>query len=188
MVTAECTSADGIQEVDISIDGMPKSSLTAPPFTYATPATLSDGPHKVSVLCATNKQAITTVNADVLVGAACVNGGCAQPGYICWDGACVAGPDAPGGLGATCATNNDCIGGVCASDGSTMACVISCDLDNKNCPDGFGCLDAGGGNGVCWAGADDGGGCCETGSSSGTGSMLLALGIAATLVTRKRRR
>src|SRR5262249_30164661 len=101
-VNVDCTSSDGIQEVDISVDGKVKKIVTVPPFTYATEPTLVDGPHTVSVLCATTKQAITTVTNNVTVGTACVDGACAQAGYICWDGACVAGPEAPGGLGAPC--------------------------------------------------------------------------------------
>jgi len=187
-VTVDCTSSDGIQEVDISIDGLPKATLTAPPFSYTTPANLTEGPHKVTVLCATKLQAVTTVTRDVIVGTACVDGACGTAGYICFDGACIAGPDAPGGLGATCTTNADCVAGSCASDGTTMACTIPCDLTAKNCPGGFGCLDAGPAGGVCWAGFDDSTGCCETGGGNGPGSLLLALGIAATFVTRKRRR
>jgi hypothetical protein len=187
-VTAECTSSDGVQEVDVSIDGLPKATLTTAPYTYATQGSLAEGPHKVTVLCASNLQAITTVTADIVIGTACVDGGCAAAGYICFDGACIAGPDAPGGVGAACTTNGDCIAGSCASDGTTMACTIPCDLEDKNCPDGFGCLDAGAAGGVCWAGVDDGGGCCDTSGGSGAGSMLLALGIAAMFVTRKRRR
>lgn len=183
-IDVECTSADGIQEVNLSIDGVPKASLTAPPFTFTAPANLTDGPHRVSVLCATKQQAIATTTAEINVGQPCP---CATAGYVCFDGACIAGPEAPGGVGAPCTTNGDCVSGTCASDGATMACVIPCDLDSKNCPDGFGCVEAGAG-GVCWLGADDGGGCCDTSGESGAGSMLLALGLAATFVTRKRRR
>jgi hypothetical protein len=186
-ITANCTSADGVQEVALSIDGVPKATLTVPPFTFMAPATIPEGPHRVSVLCASTKQAITIVNADVVVGTPCVNGGCNAAGYICFDGACIAGPDATGGVGATCNNNADCISDICASDGTSSSCVIPCDLDAKHCPDGFGCIEDGAGGGVCWLGADSGG-CCDTSGSNGAGSMLLALGIAATFVTRRRRR
>jgi MYXO-CTERM domain-containing protein len=68
--------------------------------------------------------------------------------------------------------------------------VIPCDRSTNNCPDGFGCIDdgAGTGGGLCWYGADDGGGCCDTGNGSGPGGMLLALGIAAMWITRRRHR
>lgn len=183
-IDVECTSPDGIQEVNLTIDGMPRAKLTAPPFTFMAPAAIADGPHEISVLCATNKQAIATATADVNVGQPCP---CAQAGYVCFDGACIAGPEAPGGVGATCTTNGDCQSGTCASDGATMACVIPCDLDSKNCPDGFGCVEAGATGGVCWLGADDGGGCCDTSGGSGAGTMLIALAMGAIFVTRRRR-
>jgi hypothetical protein len=185
--TPPATTGVTIQEVNLSIDGLPKASLTVPPFNFMAPATISEGPHKISVLCATSQQAITIANADVVVGIACVNDACSQPGYICFNGACIAGPDAPGGLGAPCGT---CTIGSCASDGTTSLCTIPCDRNANNCPDGFGCIDdgTGTGGGLCWLGADDGSGCCETGGGNGLGSMLLALGIAATLITRRRRR
>ena len=188
-IDIECTSPAGIQEVDVSIDGLPKATLTAAPYSYTSPASLAEGPHEVKVLCATKQQAIATAKANVLIGSACVDGACAQAGYVCFDGACIAGPEAPGGAGATCTNNGDCIGGMCASDGTQNTCVIPCDLDAPNCPDGFGCLQAGT-SGVCWIGAENegGGGCCDTSGTGGAGTMLLALGLAATFVTRKRRR
>ena len=188
-ITANCTSSVGIQEVDLSIDGMPKATLTVPPFTFMAPATLTEGPHTVSVLCATTQQAISIVTANVTVGTACVNNACSTPGYICFGGACIAGPDAPRGLGAPCNGSPDCVSGACASDGTEMLCVIPCDQSLDNCPEGFGCIDDGTqtGAGVCWLGADDGSGCCETSSGNGVGSMLLALGIAASLITRRKK-
>jgi hypothetical protein len=181
-VEAECSAPAGVQEVQMSIDGMLIQTKVAPPFTFLAPGSLANGPHRVSVLCATKEQAITRVNADVYVGPPCP---CATAGDICFNGACIAGPEAPGGVGATCTNNADCISGTCASDGSTNACVISCNLDSASCPDGFGCVDTGNG-GVCWLGADDGG-CCDT-RGNGAGSLLLALGVGATLITRRRRR
>jgi hypothetical protein len=184
-INAECTSTDGIQEVTMSLDGVPKATLTAPPFTFMAPATLSEGPHKVTVLCATRLQAISTITVDVFIGQGCP---CTKAGYICFDGACIAGPDAAGGLGAACNGSADCVAGSCASDGTTMACVIPCDVEAQNCPDGFGCIEAGT-SGVCWYGAADGGGCCDTTPSGGApGALLLALGISATLITRRKRR
>jgi hypothetical protein len=107
-ITAECTSSDGVQEVDVAIDGTPKATLTAPPFEFPTPATLADGPHTISVVCASMLQATSTVTADIVVARGCA--GCEE---------------------------------------------------------------------------SSGGGCNTT---DGVGSLLLALGIAATSVTRRRRR
>ncbi len=186
-VEAECTSTRPIQEVQLSVDGLLKATLTAPPFTFTTSTSLTEGPHKVTVLCATDQQAIATASANVTLGNPCTGDSQCQTGYICFDGACIAGPDAPGGVGATCGGNMDCKSGACASDGTTNACVIPCDLDAKNCPSGFGCLQAGE-VGVCWSGYDDGsGGCCDAGGS-GPASMLLSLGLGGVLLRTRRRR
>jgi hypothetical protein len=63
---------------------------------------------------------------------------------------------------------------------------MGCNFTAGSCPAGFGCLDAGGGNGVCWAGLDDGG-CCDTGGGS-PGAILFGLGIFGLLITRRNRR
>jgi len=183
-IEANCTASDPIAEVVFEIDGARQTSVTAAPYKYTTPATLADGFHHVSVICGTSQKVVSVANADVIVGAPCVKSVCAA-GYVCYDDVCIAGPDSAGGVGATCTTSSECqYNGTCASDGETMACTIPCDLDNPNCPEGFGCLDAGS-MGVCWEGIDDGG-CCETGG--GKGSVLLALGLGTVLITRKRRR
>jgi hypothetical protein len=185
VVEAECTGSKPIQEVQLSIDGLLKATLTAPPFSFTTSTSLTEGPHKVTVLCATTEQAISTKTVDVILGKPCTGDSMCPGGYICFESACIAGPGATGGLGATCTKNEDCVAGACASDGEVSACTIQCDLSNKNCPEGFGCLEAGT-IGVCWAGFDDGsGGCCDTGGNP-AGSLLLALSVSALLITRRR--
>jgi hypothetical protein len=188
-VEVECTSNDGVQEVDLTIDGVPTAALTSAPYTFTSPNTLQEGAHHIEAMCATTLQAVATARSDFLVGTHCATATeCTMPGYICYDNTCIAGPDAPGGLGATCTVNSDCTSSSCASDGTDSFCVIPCDLDNPQCPSGFGCLDAGNG-GVCWAGIDDGGGCCDSGSQGGAwGSILLSLGFGATLITRRKRK
>ena len=185
-IDVDCTSSDQIQEVNLWIDGVPKGSMTTPPFKFMA-QNLTDGPHTVKVLCASKLQATSTATAAVLVGQSCTDDTQCQDGYICFNSACVAGPGATGGLGSDCVDNADCVSGVCASDGATMACTIGCDVSQNNCPAGFGCLDAGGGNGVCWAGIDDGGGCCDAGGGN-PGAILFGLGVFAALVTRRIRR
>lgn len=184
-IQATCQPPAGrtIQEVQLSVDGALRATLTAPPYNFTAPANLSEGPHKISVLCATDQQAIATKTADVILGQPCSNDDSCQAGYLCFDGACIAGPGTPGGLGATCSGNDQCTAGLCASDGTVMACTIPCDLTSKNCPDGYGCLEAGQ-TGVCWAGYDDGsGGCCDSGGS-GAGSLLLSLAVGALWLLR----
>lgn len=188
-VEVECTSNDGVQEVDLTLDGAPQATLMVPPYVYNSPSTLKDGSHHIEAMCASNLQATATANADFLIGAKCAaDSDCTMPGFICYDQACIGGPDAAGGLGAACTNNADCTSGSCASDGTNMYCVIPCDPSNSHCPSGFGCLAANNG-GVCWAGIDNGGGCCDSGNRGGAaGSILLGLGFAATLVTRRKRK
>ena len=183
VIEANCTGPDPVAEVVFEIDGQRMQSVTAAPYRYTTPATLGDGLHHVNVICGSSMRVVSVASADVIVGAACNENVCAA-GFVCYDDVCIKGPDSPGGVGATCTTSAECqYGGTCATDGETMACTIPCDLENDNCPEGFGCLDAGS-MGVCWQGIDSGG-CCETGG--GKGSVLLALGLAGLFITRRRR-
>jgi len=189
-VEVSCTSPDGVQEVDLTLDGLQVSTLTTAPYTYSTSTAISKGNHHIEALCGTNNQAVATASADFLVGDVCATDADCMMDYICYDKACVAGPMATGGLGAACTSNSDCSSGECASDGTHMYCVIPCDTTAAMCPSGFGCLKAGAG-GVCWAGADNGGGgggCCDTGNNGAAGSIVLGLGFAATLITRRKRK
>ncbi|NVB78760.1 MAG: Ig-like domain-containing protein [Kofleriaceae bacterium] len=185
-VNVECTSSDQVQEVNLKVDGLMLGSLTAPPYTFMVNA-LADGPHKIQVVCASKLQAISTATANILVGRACTDDAMCQENYFCWQGACVAGQDAPGGLGAACNDNPECVSGVCATDGDRSACIIGCDVSSNNCPPGFGCLDSGGGNGLCWEGYEPDAGCCSTGGGN-PGAILFGIGIFAALVTRRNRR
>jgi hypothetical protein len=187
-IEATCTSGDGIQEVDMSIDGVLKASLQAAPFKFTAPADLTNGTHHVQVLCATKKLATASATADVLIGQHCATSTDCPMSYICYQTVCIANGDVPGGLGAACTTNAMCQAGACASDGMTQVCVVPCDPMNDHCPDGFGCLMAGTG-GVCWPGAahGDSGGCCDSGGGDARGSILLGLLFGALLITRRRR-
>src|SRR5204862_5201045 len=89
-VEVECTSTDGIQEVTMSVDGIPRATLTMPPFKFTTPM-LADGPHRISVLCATKLQAISTATANIIIGTACSGGSDCKAGYLCFNSACIAG-------------------------------------------------------------------------------------------------
>jgi len=183
-IDATCSGPDPIQEVDIEIDGVQKQAFTnAGPYHYAA-AGVTDGLHRVTVICGSTAHVVSVEHADILVGAACNKGVCAS-GFTCYDEICIAGPQTAGGLGAACNSDADCKnGGTCAFDGQQHLCTLPCDPGNSLCPDGFGCLDAGTMN-VCWLGYDDGG-CCDT--SGSRGSLLLALGLGVVLVTRRKPR
>jgi hypothetical protein len=185
----DCTASDPIQEIDWSVDGIQQVPMTTAPYMASTP-TLTKGTHHITALCGTTKQATATATSDFIVGDSCsADADCNAAGFICYEQTCIAGPTAMGGLGAACTNNSDCDSTSCASDGKDSFCVIPCDLSNPKCPSGFGCLAANAG-GVCWAGIDNGGGgCCDSGGrGSSTGPILLGLGFAATLVTRRKRK
>ena len=185
-IDVTCTSSDGIEEVDYSFDGVPAGQLTTAPFTFNVTSSAKDGSHTITIMCTSNLQASSTQTLDVLVGAKCSSDSDCNPNYICYDGACVAGPMAMGGLGATCSQNSDCQSGSCASDGSKSACVVPCDTSSAHCPSGFGCVGVGssGTAGVCFPGADSGG-CCDAGSTP-TGPLLLG-GLVALVMMRRRK-
>ncbi len=185
-IDVTCTSPDGILEVDLSVDGVQTATLTAAPFNFIAPSTLKDGTHAISVVCGTTKQAIATATANVIIGEKCSkDADCTETGFICYEDACIAGPNAPGGLGTTCTMSAMCSSGSCTSDGTNSYCVVPCDLNNDQCPSGTGCL-ADGGGGICWPGATHGssGGGCNTG---GNGTLVVVLGLGFLVLGRRRR-
>jgi Bacterial Ig domain len=191
-VTATCSSADGIKEIDMYVDDNAIGMSTTSPASFVAPKTLAAGPHHIEIICGTTKEAIATAKVDVILGNTCaVDTDCGGNGQICYQMACIAGQNAVGGLGATCVGNGDCASGQCGNDGTQSLCVIPCDPTMSSCPAGFGCLDdgTGTGTGVCWLGADSSsGGCCETGHGDSRGSILFGLGFAAVWITRGRAR
>jgi hypothetical protein len=185
-VNVSCTSSDGIQEVDLSIDNNAVAALTTAPYTFETSPTLGDGPHTLSVMCSTELQATATATANVVVGTKCSKNSDCPSTDVCYDMACIAGPGSSNGLGTNCTTDAQCASNACASDGTMSVCVVPCNPSSSDCPSGFGCLNAGS-SGVCWPGADNGGGGgCDTGRTSPMGPLLLAFGIIASWFTLRR--
>ncbi|HUJ57383.1 MAG TPA: Ig-like domain-containing protein, partial [Kofleriaceae bacterium] len=176
-VDVSCTPNDAatIAEVDIAIDGEPLGMLTAAPYTLAIPSSFSDGPHALAVDCATSSRAEVSTALGVVQAPACATADdCAESSDLCYTGACIAGPKAPNGLGASCKTGGDCASGSCANDGSESRCTVPCDPSAKACPAGFTCL-ASAEEGVCWP--SGGGGGCDAGGGAAPlcGLALLAL-------------
>jgi hypothetical protein len=188
-ITATCTSNDGIQELDMSIDGVAKASLATSPAMFMGPATLADGTHHIAVLCGTKLQATATATADVIVGHACQTDTDCPDNHICYQHACIAGPMNGGGLGTGCTTNTDCASGDCANDGTQSLCVVPCDPAADMCPSGFGCRATDNGAGVCWLGDNAGSTCggCDT-RGNGAGTTLVSLTFGALWITRRKRR
>lgn len=189
-ITAEISDAQGIGMAELRIDGnVVKTNLAAPYGSFTAPSTLADGTHSVTVTGIDIYGASTKSTIQVVVGQPCSKAAdCAKDTDACLGGRCVAGPNAMGGLGATCDNNAACAGGQCLSDDKgEKHCVENCVLGEHQCPSDFGCLEAGGGLGVCWPGYDDGGGGCATGGGPGA-PIGMGLAFAALVLTRRRRR
>jgi hypothetical protein len=190
-VIADISDDNGVARAELYVDNTMAQMLGGAPWAFNAPANLANGTHKVKVVGYDIYGTSASDEIQVVIGKPCSgNGDCPNGTDVCLGGRCVAGPDATGGLGDTCGSGPDCQSGNCAMD-STGAkyCVESCAIDEGQCPDGFGCLDAGGGRGVCWPGYDDGtgGGCCSAGGD-GSGPMLLGGGVCGVLLLRRRRR
>jgi hypothetical protein len=191
-ITAEDNSGE-IAKLELSVDGMPVDTsmidtFNAPqPWVFHAPASLASGMHHIEATAWDPQQTRTTTTLDVVQNPPC-NASTPCPGATdaCVGDRCVPGPGEPGGLGETCSFTTDCQSGQCASDGSTQVCVESC--SPGDCPDGFGCLDDGSGNGFCWPGYDESTGCgCQSNGRGGplTLGLLFAVGLFA---CRRRRR
>jgi uncharacterized protein (TIGR03382 family) len=182
-VVVECTTNDGVAEIDLEIDGAAVATLATSPAMFMAPANLTEGTHTFTAACGTNLKASAQTSIKVIVGHLCSHDSDCPTNDICYEMACIAGPNATNGLGATCTNNGGCASGQCASDGTNMLCVVPCDPNHDQCPNGFGCIMAGTG-GVCWKGAPHGGGGCNAGGGGG----LVMFGAFATWITRRRRR
>ncbi len=187
-VTANVDDNIGVQSADLKIDGTLFKTLGNGPWAWTTPSNLGQGTHHLEVVGKDIMGNTASATADVTIGHACsMASDCTTSGDVCVDGHCVAGPGDQGGLGTMCMQNSDCASGQCGDDGmGDKYCVTSCDPTKNACPSGFSCNDTGGGNGVCWPGADNGSGGCNTNGSNGAVALVLGLGVV--LITRKRKR
>jgi MYXO-CTERM domain-containing protein len=184
----DATDEVKVIKVELLIDGLVVAESTAPPFKIVAPADLAQGPHTIEAR-ATDIQngTATSTPVDVDLGPPCTASTGCEGDDVCVMGLCVVGPDAPGGLGTACQGSSECLSDNCVMDtGGAGYCVEACDLSAGSCPSGFDCIAAGTG-GVCFPGPDAG--CCDTGvrGTSPMGPVLLALGLGA-LVLRRRRR
>ncbi len=110
---------------------------------------------------------------------------CGSADDQCVDGACIAKPNTPGGLGYECTDGDQCDSALCATVDDVQMCSEPCDPDASQCPDDFDCVPAGEA-GMCWPADDGGGGCSATGTESGSAGVLLWLLLSLVVGTRRR--
>ncbi|MBE7447805.1 MAG: hypothetical protein HS111_02595 [Kofleriaceae bacterium] len=190
VVRATVTDDQGVQSVQLIIDGSPIATLQSPPFAFNAPADLPEGTHTVTIRALDTLNSEGTASVTVIVGEPCTTSSqCGGNDLVCVDGRCVPGMNTPGGLGSSCDSPDECLSGVCATKDGENRCVEDCDPAADGCPDGFSCLSNGAGGGLCWPG---GGGClgCSTDGGGGPDPTLpigAGLLVAAVLVRRRRR-
>lgn len=162
-------------------DGQPESA-----YTIALPDELPDGVMDL-VVKAKDDLGTTTDSATVRVtkGAACTSADSCLAGQRCDDeGRCLWDPPV-GNTGDECTFQQYCVSGICASTGEEMRCSSSCVPQNPDsCPAGFECLED---SKLCWPAETAAGGCCSANTAAGAQSALLAFGLAALFVRRRRR-
>jgi hypothetical protein len=185
-VTADVSDNIAVAKAELRIDGSLVGTASTAPFRWNASSSLSQGSHHVEVKAYDLSNNTATDAVDVAYGTVCMmSSQCTTSGDVCVDGHCVPGPGQQGGLGSDCTGNEMCASGNCATDGTHKYCVEPCDVTKHQCPGGFSCQASGDG-GVCWPGADNGGGGgCASGGSSGM-PLLLFLGLAGVLITRRR--
>lgn len=188
-IRANITDDISVMKAELRIDGQLVSTLQdgLNIWVWNAPASVGQGTHTIKI---TGYDIAGTPQSDsvtVSIGAPCGNpSDCSRDTDTCVDGRCVPGEGVDGGLGTACTTGTGCASGQCAADADgNHYCVEQCDLSRDACPSGFDCIDGGGGNGVCWPGGGGGGGCST--NDNGGGMMLIAFGIGAVLVVRRRR-
>jgi hypothetical protein len=177
-----------VEKVELYVDGALAGETTAPiadVFELASPE-LAAGPHTLEVRATDVQGIVGTTTQAIDMGPPCTPSTICTGTDVCVDGVCLPGPEEPGGLGAICQSDTECLSHRCADGGESFKhCVEECDLANAaSCPSEFSCVSAGA-DGVCWPTPDAG--CCDAGTRP-QGPLLLGLGVAAVLVRRRRRR
>jgi hypothetical protein len=186
-VRADIMDDFGASRAELFVDGNKVGTLTAAPWVWNAPASLSQGNHTVKVIGYDLAGTPGEQSVVVAIGRPCSEDSpCTNGTDACVDGRCVAGEGVDGGLGTACTGNAQCKSGQCASDGAGSSyCVESCDPSKDGCPGDFGCITSGTG-GVCWPGAGDGGG-CSSGDARGN-VIFFGIALGAVWITRRRRR
>lgn len=190
VVAVEIQDDQGVNRVELLIDGQVNLTLETPPFAFNAPPSLAPGGHRIEVRATDVNGTPGSDAVEVLIGEPCDRpGDCASLGetYTCVGGRCVPGPGAPGGLGETCTGASECVSGLCATKDMENHCAEPCAPGADQCPGGFQCLDDGLGGGLCWPGEAGGClGCATGGGASPIAPIGAGLVIGAILVRRRR--
>jgi uncharacterized protein (TIGR03382 family) len=195
-VRAEIEDVGAIVRAEMYINNMLVRTITndtiqssGSTFSFGAPDDLPDGTHTVRIVGYDIYDTPGQAQVQVIIGAPCeIPGDCPMNTDTCIGGRCVPGPGVQGGLGSACENSQECSSGLCANGDSGQFCVEQCMLAADQCPEGFGCLDtgAGDGTGVCYPGIEESGGCLSSGGSSGPVTLGLAYLVLA-FVRRRRR-
>jgi MYXO-CTERM domain-containing protein len=119
----------------------------------------------------------------------CANDDECEGDNVCLNDTCQPAPFSPGGLGATCVDDSECVSGPCLANGEQRLCSADCNVDDDTCPDGFDCLPVQGGGGACWPGEGAGdGGCCAVSDGTTPASSVILFGLVGAAVLLRRRR
>jgi MYXO-CTERM domain-containing protein len=187
-VEVAIADANGIDHAELRIDDVAVQTVRdgGPTWSFQAPAALAPGPHTVAIHAVDRLGTSATLATEVTVAPGCDDhADCAShgPGLVCADGRCLAGPDVPGGLGAPCATPDDCVAGRCAEVDGARLCAEACPA--AGCGEGAACVTASDGDEVCWP--SEAAGCgCATGGGAPIAPIAIGLGLAALLGRRRR--
>ena len=168
-----------VMTASLKLDGTQAQSIEqGDPYVFSTPTSLAGGDHAISVVAKDSAAREVSSQITVHVVDRCDAATTCKSDFHCLGGYCLPGSKVPGGLGAVCTANEDCITGSCGSDGTNSLCTGACDA-GAVCPSGFTCYETTPGAGVCWPAEEDKGGCSTSGDSSplfglfGLGALLL---------------
>jgi len=175
-----------VMTASLQVDGATKQSIQqGDPLVFSTSADLAGGAHTITVVAKDSANRDITGQITVNVVSRCDAATSCASDFHCLGGYCLPGSKVPGGLGATCTSNEDCITGACGSDGENMLCTGACDA-GASCPSGFTCYETAPGSGVCWPAEEEDPGCGCKSSKGGSSLLLLMLGVLGVLARRRR--
>lgn len=178
-----------VSEVEVFVNGESLGTSSIAPFIFSPPEGL-EGLTTLEVRAVDRRGFESSKSVEVNVGAPCSAGSCPASDRVCYQGFCIKGPEVEGGFGFACEKNADCSSELCATDSEGMGvCTETCELENGDCPAGYGCVSTGETN-VCWPGVKEGGeegGCALAGERAG-GLATLALLLLGLAMPRRRRR